>query len=168
MALSNAERQKRFRERLRARASSSSPPLLESIDLALQRIEKAFAAAIALDPNAVEQDISPDNYIGHFSKVKAELRDAAILVLDMTDHEDQAYKQAWDEVATSFGLPIDPWPDLTQGDLFSMIKGRAKEGCKRLGVKMIEDRPYPASYSVRMRAEENREWLEVSLRNKKA
>ncbi len=139
MALSNAERQKRYRERRNATAARATEPPMEAL-------REALVAVYAED-----QDDEAEAYREAAEDVIADVANQIGRALD------ELKRLEAERIAVSFGLPANPWPGLTENDLAAMLTGRKGEG-KHRGL-IATGGTAELCYSRRLRALRNREWL---------
>ena len=141
MGLSNAERQRLHRQRVKERLASGG-----GIDEPAHRLRQECIEVIG---NVAKESDEPG-----YSMLD--------LLGDFLD-EPRAFCEVFGpRLAEILGLPPDPWVGLTMDDLGRMIKGRTREAA-RLGITY--HRGIELSFMMKLRAARHRRWLEGGAQN---
>jgi hypothetical protein len=142
MALSNAERQARYLQRLKDKAAAGGDGPLVS------QLREAYQA----QKREIEEDADIIGFEGEYTP--------AHFLIDVVEGEapEVGYSALKPVFCALFDLPDDPWPGLTADDLVRMTKGRTKEARDR-GIRTYSS-GFELHWHEKLRAWMHRDWLE--------
>lgn len=134
MALSNAERQKRYRERRKTTPNTTPSAWANQLTATYKRWKQEFERD--------GQDYSLLHFVGDLVEGEYEARDLLVPIL-----------------CEMMGLARDPWPGLTANDVVRMTKRRKKRDVQERRINTWSESGELGAYD-KLKAAQNKIWLE--------